>query len=359
MGKSKVVLVTDSFNSGGAQKQLVNLANGLEESKKYSITTVQYYKYSFFENLLSKDIKVVKVITENKIIRIYKLVLFFYREKPDIIISFLHGPNNYSAIYKLLFFWRKVHLIVGERNLNINDLKMKDFLIRFSHLVANNIVCNSYAQQDRLLPYYGTKLSVIPNGTTTEGIEKKKDFSKSDICRLIVPARFIDQKNPLGLLDAINEVENIQVDWYGEVFKDYSVYKQALDLIEKNNLNKKIRILVPTSDIYNVMTKYDAMILPSFYEGCPNAVIDAMLCGVPILASDVSDNKIYLDTQKELLFNPYLKEDIIDKINLFKSMNVEKRTRIGEMNYKISRNFFNKKTMVENYISLFDQNNNN
>ena len=45
---------------------------------------------------------------------------------------------------------------------------------------------------------------------------------------LLVPARFIDQKNPLGLLKALMEIEDIKVSWYGEVFEEYPIYKKVV-----------------------------------------------------------------------------------------------------------------------------------
>lgn len=348
----KIILVTDSFSSGGAQKQMIMLANGLSDTGIYEIITIQYYNYNFFDDMLSQKIRIEKCFVSNKITRAFSILRFLNKEKPDVIISFLHGPNNYSAIYRLLFFWRNVFFIAGERNLNVDKLKLKDFLIRFSHVFANKIVCNSYAQRTKLIPYFRNKLTVIPNGTNIDGIVKKTDYEKKKTCRFIVPARFIDQKNPLGLLNALSQTDNIKVDWYGEVFENYSIYKKALDLIEQKNLHAKFEIFSPTSDIYNTLISYDAMILPSFYEGCPNAIIDAMLCGLPVLASDVSDNKIYLEKQKELLFDPNSVNDIVDKINVFKEMSAVKRASIGTVNYDDSRVFFDNKTMVDNYLSL-------
>ena len=91
-GNKKIVCFIDSFNSGGAQKQMVMLANGL--SKKNSFITLQYHDLNFFSKLLRKKIIRKKVLTTNKLIRIIKIVSFFRKENPEVIISFLHGPNN-------------------------------------------------------------------------------------------------------------------------------------------------------------------------------------------------------------------------------------------------------------------------
>ena len=100
------------------------------------------------------------------------------------------------------------------------------------------------------------------------------------------------------------------------------------------------------------MVKYDALILPSFYEGCPNAIIDAMFCGLPVLASKVSDNELYLNHQNELLFDPYDKFDIIKKIKYFKSLNNHEIASIGNKNKIKAFEYFNHKNMVNSYNKL-------
>jgi len=347
MGKN-IVCFIDSFTSGGAQKQMLLLANGLCVSNK--VKTLQYHDINFFSELLNKSVFQHKVLVTNKLSRIFGILKVLYKEKPDIIISFLTGPNNYAALYKMIFFWRKTTLIVGERNLNINKLTTRDLIIRFSHLIANFIVCNSDAQKNIVQKIFGEKVRFIPNGTFIDNIEFKNITNRN--YHLIVPARFINQKNPMGLLKALKNLSNVHVYWYGEIFKEYDIYKECIDFIQNNNL-KNFHFKEPTNDIHSEMLKYDALILPSFYEGCPNAIIDAMLVGLPVLASNVSDNQIYLEHQKEFLFDPNNTDDIQRTIKLFYNTDIKRLKVISENNIKQAKIFFDPKNMILNYIRLF------
>jgi glycosyltransferase involved in cell wall biosynthesis len=352
MKNKKIICFIDSFSSGGAQKQMVMLANGL--SKVYDVKTLQYHDLNFFADKLDPTITQNKIIIKNKLSRIISIIYYFYKENPDTIISFLAGPCNYTALYKMLFFWRKTKFIVGERNLNIGEIKFKDLLIRFSHIFADVIICNSNAQKEKLKSYFSRKIHFIPNGTNAPNIELKKYESNNFTVnkKLIVPARFIDQKNPLNLLKALNKVEGITIYWYGELFKNYEIYDVCMKYIETNNLNNKFVLMPVNNNIYNEMIKYDALILPSFYEGCPNAIIDAMYCGLVVLASNVSDNAIYLNHQKELLFNPYSVEDIVSKLNYFQTLEIEKCNEIGKENIQKANDFFNPEEMISSYLKF-------
>lgn len=350
--EKKIVCFIDSFTSGGAQKQMVMLANGLNLSGIGKVQTLQYHDIDFFEKDIDPSIRRNKILYKNKLKSVFEIIRFFAKEKPDVIISFLYGPNNYAALYKLLFFWRKINLIVGERNLNIKPLSIKDLLIRVSHVFADHVVCNSDAQRKLLSKYFtDSKLKFIPNGTR---FNHKYFYSlkkiKKDSIKLIVPARFTYQKNPLGLLKAIKDLPNVHVYWYGEIFKDF-IYRECIKFISENAV-KNFHFNPRTKNIYKELIKYDALILPSFYEGCPNAIIDAMYCGLPVLASNVSDNLIYLKHQKELIFDPHNIDDIIRKILTLSDFCDKRLLEISDQNKKSATYFFDENKMINNYIKL-------
>ncbi|MDB0069466.1 glycosyltransferase [Flavobacteriaceae bacterium] len=348
--KTKVICFIDSLNGGGAQKQIILLANGLSE--KYDVSILYYQDFNFFISDIDENVHINKIISRFYFVKVFKILKFIYKENPSNIVAFLVGPSIISTLYKIFFFWRKINLVVGERNLNINGLSKKDLIYRFSHLFANKIVCNSNAQKVVLSRFFSNKkISFIPNGTNFNSPIKNK-FTTTDIYKLIVPARFIEQKNPLGLLKALAQVSNVHIYWYGKIFKDFPIYNICINFINKNKLNNRFVFKKGINPIYSEIIKYDGLILPSFYEGCPNAIIDGMYCGVPILASNVSDNGIYLNHQKELLFNPHDVNDIIDKINYFKRMSEIELIKLGAENNKYARQYFNHDYMVESYNKL-------
>ena len=131
----------------------------------------------------------------------------------------------------------------------------------------------------------------------------------------------------------------------------FSLYKDCLRFINKNSI-KNFHFKKRTTNIYKELVQYDALILPSFYEGCPNAIIDAMYCGLPVLASDVSDNLIYLKHQNELIFDPYNIDDIKKKIHNFVNLSNERLTEISDQNKLNAKYFFEDTKMINNYIKL-------
>ena len=87
MKPKKILCLTDSFNSGGEQKQLMMLANGLVE-KKFEVATLQYYNLNFFSKHLDERVLKFDEINKNKFVRIIKILYRLFLYKPDCIISF-------------------------------------------------------------------------------------------------------------------------------------------------------------------------------------------------------------------------------------------------------------------------------
>ena len=355
----KILCFSDSFNSGGAQKQLMMLANGLIE-RNYDVATMQYHKLNFFSNDLNQKVLRFDETSRNKLLRVFKILYKLFIYNPDCIISFLHGPNNYAAIYKVFFFWRKIKLITGERNLDIKPFDIKAILIRIPHIFANKIVCNSNAQKTKINFYFRKKVLFIPNGTSVNNLIVKENYmSEPKKIKLIVPARFTLQKNPINLLIALSIIKSkknldIKLYWFGEIDYTENIYLQSKKYINENKLENNFIFKEPVLDIFVEMIKLDAVILPSFYEGCPNAIIDGMLCGMPVLASNVSDNEIYLKHQSEFLFDPNNPCDIADKIEAFSQMNGLDRKQLGRENSMLAKKYFDINKMVNSYICLIE-----
>ena len=74
----------------------------------------------------------------------------------------------------------------------------------------------------------------------------------------------------------------------------------------------------------------DVFALPTNNEGCSNAVIEAMACGLPILSSDMEFNWDVLNESNSIMWNPYDIDAIAESINkMYSDKQLRETLRLG------------------------------
>ena len=78
------------------------------------------------------------------------------------------------------------------------------------------------------------------------------------------------------------ENQNVYLEIYGEGPLD----EYLKNLIIEKGLENRIKLMGRSNNMKDVLMKADAFILSSDYEGMPNALIEAMACGLPCISID-------------------------------------------------------------------------
>ena len=350
----------DSLGSGGAQRQIVGVANLLTQ-KGYRAGVAWYHDNNFFEDyLINNSIATFKLKPKHKIGKYLAFCRLIVAVKPAYVIAFLDGPAIIACLARA-FTVRKFKLIVSERNTTqYSSLRerIKFFLYRF----ADNIVPNSYTQSEYISKHYkclSQKVKTITNFVDTSFFVPAFNFERdkySDAKSILVIGRINEQKNTLTFLRAIKQVIDkgvcIKVDWYG-CAKSEAYKQQCLELKDKLSLSPFFTFHDEVKDVLTLYRNSQVLCLPSSYEGYPNVICEAMSCGLPILCSNVCDNgKIVKNGVNGFLFNPYVINDIADKIVKFFGLSLEERTEMGKNSRDIAVSAFSPEEFIQKYIEL-------
>lgn len=354
----KVLCLIDSLGSGGAQRQLAGLATLLKE-KGYELLVVYYHDEHFFSSFLeSKGVKYEYVAGANhagkKFIGVWRIIKSF---APDTVISYLGGANMLACLIRMT--GKRFRLIVSERSLTRGldwKTRLKFFLYRFSdYVVPNSHSENTFITKH--FPVLRSKLVTITNFVDTDRFTPCCASSHGGkTLHVLCVGTIREVKNTLRFIAAVGQVvkkgNDIQVAWFGRPLEE-NYYQECLQEIEKLCLRDVFHFYPPTTDILREYQKADLFCIPSLYEGFPNVLCEAMTCGLPVIAGDVSDNACILGAENaDFLFNPYSIEEIAACIIRFQDLSVEERVRVGKGNRKKALARFSKERFVTQYIQL-------
>ena len=132
------------------------------------------------------------------------------------------------------------------------------------------------------------KVHTIQNGVHDLPVNKKLFYSQEPPT-IIMVARFAAPKRQLQLLTALNQLRHIQ--WKMNFAGDGPLLQEAEEFVERENLRDRVNFLGNRDDITELLHKSSLFALLSDWEGLPLSILEAMRCGLPILATDVGGVK--------------------------------------------------------------------
>lgn len=358
----EIVFFINTLSSGGAEHQMSYLANFLDELG-HNIRIVTFGDMPDHYPLNPSIERIRLAPHKSKIIKAFKIFLFFTKVKCDWVISFCQDNNLLSI--PGLFFNPKRKLIVGERNCTLGGLtRLEKILFRGLYGRASFIVPNSHSQAAHIVKYVPelkNKIKVITNYTDTDRFINKKrkdDSGKKTFC---IFAKYAPQKNCFRFAEVLrilkSEGIDIHVDWFGNKHlpgdKVNTYYMEFQEMIEKLGIQDMLTLRDKVNNVEEKMTQYDYFCLPSLFEGFSNALAEAICCGLPVLAGDVSDNGMMVEHGiNGFLFNPL---DTASMVDTFKSAIKLKDRDLDVMGRK-SRDkacvLFNKEKFINSYLEL-------
>ena len=372
----KILIVIDTLGSGGAQKLKVKLAKGLKK-KGYEVEFFIYdSNYPFYESEI-KQAGIKINIFERKAKGFSFGVLFGLRKlikesNFDIIISSLHAPSIYAAFAK--FGLLKLCLIVCEESSSNAPVPFhKRFFFYIATLISNFLVVNSFheAKLIKRTPGRKNKIKVIWNGFNVNEISYGKNelnLSKG-IQHILIVGRQVYAKNGLNFMKALSIFESRngwlpKITWIGrrdidkrstKDFRSIEMQK-SMDLFLENNqvVRNKWSWIPSVENIYDYYNKSDVLVIPSFYEGLPLVLCEAMLSGCFVIASSVCDHPMIIgDNERGLLCDPTSPESICFSLEALNKMDLNTRKSIINNARNYAYNNFNFDEMLRKYEELF------
>ncbi|MCF0177855.1 MAG: glycosyltransferase family 4 protein [Bacteroidales bacterium] len=357
----KVLLSVDSLGSGGAQHQLAGLAVLLKE-RGYDVTVLTYFDMPFYKPLLDATGVRQEVVpgAEGSLMRIPRVGKSIGRYAPDVVIAYLETPSIIACVLKMM--GAKWRLVVSERNTTQrNNWKER---LRFNLFrMADFVVPNSYSQERFVrnhFPFLQKKVVTVSNYTDLEHFYLGHYSPDHPTVQIVVAASIFASKNTLGFIKAVamlkERTQNFHIRWYGKVEAHRDYFNQCASLISELGLDGYVELLDKTQQIADKYRESDVFCLPSFYEGTPNVICEAMACGLPVVCSDVCDNAIYVKEHiNGWLFNPTIPADMADKLYLAITSSADTKRAYSQRGRAMAEQHFAMEVFADKYVALLNR----
>lgn len=355
--KNNIVIFIRTLKSGGAEKQSSLLAKALKDSFNV-ILVVQ--RGEFVEE------KYIKFLNENKINyelikgKLWRRSFTFYKllrkHKTQIIFSYLTSDNFWSAIIGKLAGVK--YLVGGVRS---NYLPWHKFLIMKSlnKWVQNCTVFNNNAGFQEFVKngFVREKSPIIPNCIDEVPLFQKRD--NSETIKLLTVARFIEGKDHLTAIKSfhhlINEfsLQNKKIEYI--IIGHGELENQIVKWISEYELQEFITVKINPKNLMDYYVDCDIYLCASVYEGFSNSIMEAMICSMPVVATDVGDNKSQVeDGVTGYIVPPKDYVGIAEKIfNLIESY--EDRISFGKAGNDLIKTQFSLEKFRVKYLDLIDK----
>jgi len=336
--KNNILLCIDSLNSGGAQKQMVLLANKL--AKTNNVTLMYYFDYNFFKKKLNKNINII--YTRGKLRFIFNLIYMIYSQKIEVIYSYLNSVNILVGGIGFLIGYKKI--ILSERGEHFLNSKLRKLLMRIiarriCYISANSIYLTNRIKNELKIE----NVRYVPNI-----IKMSKNCSQKSMDNIInigLIGRFEKEKNQIFPLQQFIGLRNIihnKIIFHFAGRNDTNYFKETIyPFVKYNNIERYCKFYGQIREIDDFIKKMDFIVLPSLRESFSNVIIESYNQCRPVLCSNVGDNKYIIDNEiygfiyeNKIQFEKYF-------IQLCE-MNQKERFRIGKVGKeKIKEKFEN------------------
>lgn len=206
---------------------------------------------------------------------------YLKREKPDCVVSFIGRIN---ALVLTAALGMKIPIVVSERNDPRHDGRGKYMLAYCDALyrTARAVVFQTKAEQECFSEAVKAKGVIIPNPVSVEGVSRREPEG----FRVVTAGRLAEQKNHKMLMDAMEilhrEIPEVRCTIYGEG----ELRQELEEYVREKGLEDTVFLPGHALDIHEKIADASVFVLTSEYEGLPNALIEAMMLGIPCVTTD-------------------------------------------------------------------------
>ena len=301
-------MVMTSFEPGGTERQMIELVRRLDRSRWTVHVACFHARGGWFGRVAEAAASVAEFpVTSFRDSDAARHLWSFARWCRANHLAIIHTTELYSNIFGLpgAALARVPVRIANRREINPDKSVAQLALQRAGYALAHTIVANSQAAADRLrlerVP--DRKIAVIPNGLSADQYPDRIAAGRPPR-RVVVVANLRSEKGHDVLIDAASDIRTRFPDAAFEIVGAGPEGDALAARAESRGVREAFSFLGHREDVAARLAAADIFVLPSRSEAFPNALLEAMAAGLPIVASAVGGILEIVDDGRTGLLTP-------------------------------------------------------
>ena len=289
-----------------------------------------------------------------KLLHYYKLII--KQIKPDIVLTYTIKPNVYGGMacadLKVPYVANITGLGTAVENPGILQ-RITIALYRYGLRSAQKVFFQNTENRDFMIDHHVVKgaYDLLPGSGVNIEQYHVLDYPEGDIVNFVFISRIMKEKGIDQYLEAAKVITkkypNTRFHICGFCEAEY---KGQLDELIKNGTVIYHGLVSDMMDIYKIDS---CTVHPTYYpEGMSNVLLESCACGRPIITTDRSGcREIIDDGVNGFLVKEKDSLDLIEKIEKFLALTMDKRKLMGVEGHRKVEKEFNRQIVVNKYLS--------
>ena len=283
----KILIIVPTLECGGLERNVSIICNNIDTGKLDVTLAVLNNAHPFF-TITNPGVKLIDLGIKNVRKSLFAIVKLSKKIKPDIILTTANHLNLYLAIFKRALP-KGMKLVARESSIvSINTEhapfpKLYHWLLRRFYKNTDQVICQSEYMLNDLASHYQipqSKMRVIYNPVIAPVVSPGMKTVNA-VAELVTVARLSDEK---GLDRLIRAVSHLKIPYRFTIIGEGSSRAALQDLINSLSLQQNVFLAGSSEKPFAVVQSPSLFLMGSYYEGFPNAMLEALAAGVPVVA---------------------------------------------------------------------------
>lgn len=358
----RILFIIPTLDRSGAEKQLTLLATRLPRDQ-FPVEVCALTRGGPYESeLAAEEIPVTVLRKRLKVdpVAAWKLRQLLRRGRFDIVHTWLFAANWHG---RAMAFMQHVPIVIASERCADHWKGFAELTLdRWLAPKTDAIVVNSraVAQFYESAGIDANKLVLIPNGIDPNPLpqvdraEVLREFDVPPDARVLgYVGRLWPQKRIRDAIWCIELIKNLKNNVYLLIIGDGPERDALVDWTKNTRNDDRVRFLGHREDVSRLLAVMDIFLLPSEFEGMPNALMEAMNAGLPAVASNIPGNdELVVDGETGYLVAVGDTTQLASRVNRLLDDDVM-RTSLGQAGQRRVREAFSVEKMVEAHVRLY------